>query len=47
MCMKSILAQTLQNVNGYKQCNYGLKSIVLMHAVRYHRYAPVWIIEII
>ena len=36
-----ILAQTGQTVNGYKQYYYGLKSIALMHSVRYYRYAPV------
>ena len=37
----SILAQTIQNVNGYKQNYYDIKSIALMHVVRYYRYAPV------
>lgn len=36
-----ILAQTLQNVNGYTYYFYGLVTIVLMHRVRYYRYAPV------
>ena len=31
-----ILAQTEQNVNGYKQYYYGLKSIALMLTVVYH-----------
>lgn len=41
MCMLFMLAQTLQNVNGYKQYFYALVSIALMHVVRYYGYAPV------
>ena len=41
MCMFYILAQTFQNVNGYRQSNYGIKSIALMHFMRYYRHAPV------
>ena len=36
-----ILAQTLQTVNGYRTQNYDIKTIALMHLVRYYRYAPV------
>jgi len=37
-----ILAQTRQNVNGYKLRNYDIKTVAFIRLVRYYRYAPVW-----